>query len=159
MPSDAGGAARPWPLPEPIASAGTISPWAASHRVSPRHAAHAAAESRGVTISDDDPEDDLSLAEECVTARFGFSSSDYWTQESESSCWSDEMLLRLEEAERSRQIREARDAADAFAAAEDGLEEWGASLDAEAAFAASEEVLVTTAGVDISRLGGRSFED
>ena len=119
------------------------------------------AESCGVTIAYDDPEDDLSLAEECVTARFGFSSSDYWTQESESSCWSDETLLRFEEAERSRQIREARDAteADAFAAAEDGLEEWGESLDAEAAFAASEEVLVTTAGVDTSILGDRSFED
>ncbi|MGB0619575.1 MAG: hypothetical protein ACPGVZ_08880, partial [Myxococcota bacterium] len=43
------------------------------------------AESCGVTISYDDPEDDLSLAEECVTARFGFSPSDYWTQEAESS--------------------------------------------------------------------------
>ena len=96
-----------------------------------------------------------------MPARFGFSSSDSWTEEAESSCWSDEILVLLEEAERTREIREARDAAeaDAFAAAEDGSEEWGESLDAEAAFAVSAEVLITTTSAAPSSLGARSFED
>ncbi len=99
-----------------------------------------------VSVLYEDPRDELELGEECVTATFGFSSSDYWTSESERSCWSPEEVAQMEAWEREREAREARDAAeaDAFAAAEDGIDEafelddWGESLDEEAARAASE---------------------
>lgn len=114
------------------------------------------AETCHVSVWYEDAGDELSLGEECVTAKFGFSASDYWTSESERSCWSAEDLAELEAWEREREAEEARDAAeaDAFAAAEDGigepidLEEWGESLDEDAAVAASEEVARTSAKLE-----------
>ena len=109
-------------------------------------AAALGAETCDVRIWYEDTEDQLSLGEECVTAKFGFSSSDHWTSESERSCWTDEALADIEAWEREREAQEALDAeqADAFAAAEDGIEEWGESLDEEAAAAASEEVTLSS---------------
>ena len=120
-----------------------------------------------VTIAYDDPNDDLSLAEECVTASFGFSPSTFWTERSEQSCWSDEDIAAIEAWERERSEREAREAAeaDAFAAAEDGIEgaaeveEWGENLDEEVAFAASEEVLISTAEIDATAVDAPGFLD
>ena len=105
-----------------------------------------------VSIWYEDAEDALHLGEECVTAEFGFSSSSTRTLRSEESCWSAEDLARMEEWAREREAEDARSAAeaDAFAAAEEGiepadeLEEWGESLDEEAILAASEEVAQST---------------
>jgi hypothetical protein len=105
-----------------------------------------------VSVWYEDTDDELTLGEECVTAEFGFSSSSLRTIRSEESCWSAEDLARMEEWAREREAEDARSAAeaDAFAAAEDGIEapggheEWGESLDEEAILAASEDVAQST---------------
>ncbi|MEM9176580.1 MAG: hypothetical protein AAGC67_15255 [Myxococcota bacterium] len=113
-------------------------------------AAALGATSCDVTVSYEDPRNDLEMAEECVTATFGFSSSDFWNESAEASCWTDEELAEIEQWREALAAEEAaREAADAdaFAAAEDeirteeALEEWGESLDDDAALAASEDVV------------------
>ena len=104
-----------------------------------------------VTIYYEDPKEELTLRERCVDATFGFSDDDFWTTESESSCFTAEEIAQYEEWEREWERAQAAEA-DAYAAAEDGVAdvevveevaegEWGEATDDDAVQAVSDEVV------------------